>query len=306
MGGAFVDWTAAKQDDRIEANFKDIERRFWVHSLSQKGDPRTNATGIASLGDLDMRCYEDKTFDRGITNNNWYYRCSSAYACTRSQRRVRRTLFSFSEETVDVEILGRLPTKLKIPKDQRDPRVDGVVSNVYHWLSTVDPKQGSVAEEFVIDTEFKRQFGKNMHSVRYNWKAGIISSDPTYDPSRIKLISTELSKKLNPEIEKKVKKAGLWYWDDDWILYKAPFPATVKVQIQTASQEQLDWSSTDEIEIAIVDHKAAACGKEAAWAKLLSGLFGGAAALATGGASAALTGLGGVAGMIHTASCLSS
>ncbi|KAH7139549.1 hypothetical protein B0J11DRAFT_564316 [Dendryphion nanum] len=306
MGGAFVDWTAGKQDDRIDANFDKLERRFWVHGLSRQGDPRTMATGIASLGDHDMRCYKDTT-NIHFPRNNWYYKCIADYYCTRKSRQIRRTLFSISEQTVDVKILGQHWSERKnAQKGEADPRIEGVISNVYYWLQNLDPKKGSVANEILIDAELKRQSGKKHHSVRMNWKAGQISSDATYDPNRIKQISKKLQDTLEPEIFKKVKVDTQAFWDSDYLIYKAPFPANVNIQVQIAFQEQLDWKPTDVIDVDIITHGGGGCGSGAAWAKALSGLFGGVAAVVTGGASAVLSGLGGIAGGYHTAACLSA
>jgi hypothetical protein len=298
MGGAFVEWTAGKQDDRINANFAQLQRRFWVHSLSPEGDPTTNATGIASLGDHDMRCYKSRT-SLNFPHSGWYYRCSADYFCTRKQRQIRRTQFSISKEKVDVQISAE-----EMKKGIRNERVEGLISNVYYWIGTLNPEEGSGAKEVIIDQKMK-QYAGEYHSVRIDWRAGQSSSDPGYDPKRIKLISEAISKRLNPEINSTTKGYTQAPWDSDWIIYKAPFPASIKVQMQIAFQEQLDWKATDTINIDIISYDSDSCSEAAAWAKVLSGLFAGAAAVATGGASAVLSGLGGMAGGIHTAACLS-
>ncbi|KAL1799308.1 hypothetical protein ACET3X_003345 [Alternaria dauci] len=304
MGGAFVEWTAGKQDDRIEANFAKLERRFWVHGLSADGDSMTKATGVASLGDHDMRCYKTAAL-ANFPRNKWYYRCKAEYACTRQQRQIRRTLVSINEETVEVRIVGRNPKKLKgAEKNEPDARVSGVIDYPFYWMGLLNPDEGSIAEETVIDKEIKRHSTSEYHSARVNWVAGQKSTDPTYNPRLIKDVSELLRTTLVPEIEKKVKGAGPAFWDNELYIFKALFPASIKIQVQIAFQEQLDWKNTDVIDLTIVSHEEGSCGEGAAWAKLLSGLFAGAAAVATGGASAVLSALGGISGAVHTVACL--
>lgn len=86
---------------------------------------------------------------------------------------------------------------------------------------------------------------------------------------------------MNPEIEKDVTAKGLSLWSSDWVMYKAPFPANIRIQIQIAFQEQLDWKATDTIDIDIIRHNENHCGEGAALAKVLSGLFGTAATVLT-------------------------
>lgn len=298
--GSQVDWTLATEDDMIHAKFDKLDRTFTVHSLSEKGDPITQATGVADLGGHGMRCYRDNSTAITFGLSGHYNRCLAQYFCTRERRQIRRTQFSISEQTVGVEILAQTPQDLNLPKGQRDPRVDGVISNVYYWLSRMDPGEGGGAKEYIIDSQTKK------HSVRFDWQAGQGSKDPGYDPRRIKLVSEYLVKTLNTEIEKKTKGDGSTYTTQTWVKYKAPFPAHIRVQFQIAFQEQLDWKPTDTIDIYIITHNEAACGTDAAWAKLLSGLFGAGAAVLTGGASAIASGLGGVFGAYHTAACLTA
>ena len=40
-------------------------------------------------------------------------------------------------------------------------------------------------------------------------------------------------------------------------MYKAPFPANARIQIQISFQEQLDWKATDTIDIDIIRHNNA-------------------------------------------------
>lgn len=304
MGGSFIQWTAGKQDDRIDANFAKLERRFWVHGLSTSGDPQSNATGIASLGDHDMRCYKDDKFSN-FPRDKWYYRCLTQYACTRKSRQVRRTIISINERTVDVRIVGRDPKKLKgAEKTQIDARVSGVIDYPFYWLGLINPKEGSVAEETVIDKEIKRHISDGYHSAQVDWVIGNKATDPTYDPKRIKDISELLRTTLVPEIEKKVKMSGPAFWDNELAIFKAPFPASIKIQVQIAFQESNQWQNTDIIDLTFVSHEEGSCGDGATWAKVLSGLFTGAAAVTSGGYSALLSVLGGVTGGVHTTACL--
>ncbi|KAF2266933.1 hypothetical protein CC78DRAFT_577858 [Lojkania enalia] len=76
--------------------------------------------------------------------------------------------------------------------------------------------------------------------------------DAKYYPDRIKEISDHLFNDVTDEIMKKAKKDicldGDQSSDPLQCIYKVPFPSHIKVQVQTTSQTQLDWSATDVID----------------------------------------------------------
>ncbi|KAH8725404.1 hypothetical protein GQ44DRAFT_772077 [Phaeosphaeriaceae sp. PMI808] len=298
QGGSTVDWTLGKQDDRIEGKFGKLGLSFWVHSLASIGADDTKVTGKAELGDMDMRCYQENT-KMEMTIDGFYHKCISPYYCTREQRQIRRTLFSFSEQIATVGILGK-PAK----QGQRDPRVDDIISKLYEPLALFEPKQPKTVKEYVIEKEFERlRLGKK-HSIRFTWQAGQLSTDKSYDPSRIKLITEHLVKKVVPEIQKKAKNAGpIMTNGKNWDVYKVPLPANINVQIQEAFQDRLNWGSTDTIDIDIIYPTSQSCGKDAGLIKLFVDLFDPVSAATSGKFSAAMNGLGHVGGMVHSSLC---
>lgn len=298
QGGTTVDWTLGKQDDRIEGKFEKLGKRFWVHSLDSKGSEDTSVTGKAELGDMDMRCYQERT-SIDMMMGGFYHKCIAPYYCTRESRQIRRTLFSFSEESTTVGILGQ-PGK----KDRRDPRVDGIVASIYEPLRIMSPTQANTVKEYVIEKEYERLGMGKKHSIRFTWKAGQLSTDKSYDPNQIKLIADHLLRKVVPEIQKRAKNAGpIITSGKNWDVYKVPFPANINVQVQEAFQDRLNWHPVDTIDINIIYPKALSCGNDGAFAKALEGIFGPLSTITTGRVSAVLNGLGLVAGMTHSSIC---
>lgn len=290
--GTHVDWTLATGDDKITAKFPTIGRTFSVWDLDDEGDPDTNVTGVADLGGKGMLCY-DEPWSFKMDRNGWDYKCHAPYYCTRERRMIRRTVFDIYETTTAVEIEG-LPKRKNGGK--LDERIEGMVGNAFFYLQLADRDGVGGAYEYAIDFRLKK------HTIRFDIQKGQREGDPKYDAERIKLISEHLYEVVTPEIVKKVKTKTCY--GSNTCIYTVPFPSQIKVQVQTALQEQLNWQPTDVIDIYVDVKENAECGNDAVLAKTLSGLFAGIAAVATGGYSAAASVLGGITGGYHTAACL--
>jgi hypothetical protein len=292
-----VEWPLGTYDDAINGRFEALGRNFSVHGLGTQGNPETNVTGMAKLGDQAMRCYAQPTTMQSA-HNNAYYKCHAPYFCTRESRQVRRTVFQISKQVVAVQVLGA-------PQTPRDPRIEAVVDLVYYWLQSAGSDAQNGATEFVIDAAWQREMGiQPLHSIRIDVQDAGRKLDPKYDEARKVHISNHLRQMLMPLILGSLGFERKEYAAKTMDVWAARFPAHVQVQQQIAYQHRLDWKVADVFDINIVSKRHPECKEDGAWAQALADMVSVGRGSVSGGYSALLSGLGGVSGGVHSAACL--
>ncbi|KAH7073034.1 hypothetical protein BKA63DRAFT_56169 [Paraphoma chrysanthemicola] len=294
-----IDWPQGKSEDPITGTFASLGRNFSVHGLGTQGNPDTNATGMATLGDQAMRCYAQTTTLQSSFNGA-KYKCHAPYYCTRESRQIRRTLFQISKQTVAVQILGE-------PQQPRDPRIEGIADLVYYWLQSAGSDAQNGVTEYVIDAAWQRELGiQPLHSIRIDVQDENRKNDPKYDEARKVHVANHLRSTLMPIILGTLKFERKEYAAKTMDVWSAQFPAHIQVQEQIAYQNRLDWKVADVFDINIVSRKHPECKADEAWAKVLANMVALGKGDVKGGYSALLSGLGGVSGGVHDATCLAS
>ena len=248
---------------------------FKVWDLTAEGDSKTNATGNAQLNGKDMRCYRPNKWllDTWATplmgrriGYAQYDDCVGEYFCTRTTRRVRRTDFQFSEDTLDVAI-----SLTELPSAPQTHRIPGFLSDAFSSLTDVyNPdvlKSGGdikiEAADAKLHVEFKVQEKKG---------------DPTYDGVRMYRIQNELSKRLVKELVAGKSKPNCKQTPPatyPTCKYTIKFPKQIWIAGQVAFQQDMDWTPKDEITItAISTAKNTKCEQNRKAMEILSTVLG--------------------------------
>lgn len=296
--GTHLDWTASKQDDKISAKFEKLGKTFTVWDLSDKGDANTNRTGTADLGGTGMLCYKDA---RAFTmdQDNWHWTCNAPYFCTRGSREIKRTVFDVYTTTIDVGVLALSPEKT--PDNRTDNRVQSVVGNAFYLLQLADQNNVGAAYEYAIDPQFQKQ------TIRFDLQAGEHQGDSKYDEEQVRAISNWLFDLMTPVLVNEARRGDCKFGaqsDNPYnCIYYIPFPTQIRVQVQHALQDKLDWKSTDVIDIYVESDDKKDCKDGTPLARTLSRAFTGLTTVMTGGYSAAASVLGDIYGNYQTGTC---
>ncbi|PVI01237.1 hypothetical protein DM02DRAFT_671468 [Periconia macrospinosa] len=302
-----IDWTTGKTDKPITASIQNTGP-FKVWDLTNKGDPKTGATGSATLNGKDMRCYvADKdiaaiwrnTMDKARVGKPRFTDCAADYVCTRSSRKVRRTNFEFSEDTLDVLI--------SVTESPMEPQVELIRG----YLSDALGNLTSVYKPDIVKSTGELKIVSADAKLAVEFKMQDIKGDANFDSERMKNIQNQLVQKLvNKLFSDKGKPDCKMGFGAQYATcaYPFKFPKQIYIASQVAEQQEMDWQPKDEITIvAISQAKNAKCEQNKAFADAMSVIFGLATAPvgAWGGAVAgAVVGdLGMVFGKVGGAAC---
>ncbi|KAF4634397.1 hypothetical protein G7Y89_g3714 [Cudoniella acicularis] len=289
-----IDWTLAKEDTPLHAEFPQGEFKVW--GLAEKGDPKTNITGVAELGGRDFRCYDWPRFHLSQNGGGVIkYSCTARYMCFRAERLVRQTKFNVFDTTITIPISGGADMK------EKDTRILDDVKAAFHKLE-------QAAADNTGDTH-GYQIGDSDFNLYFDIERAETPKDAHYDPNRIKNIAKMLADNLAPELYKnqtirncRASIIGL----DPICEHRISWPAKIKVQVQFATQALQNWVDQDIITIRVGRDPAkvdTSCKKTESSAAVLSGLFNAGGALTGGVASAVSMGLGGVFGGVAIGTC---
>lgn len=271
--GGEIDWTTGKTDKPITADIQNIGP-FKVWDLAKKGDPISGVTGYGTLNGKDMRCYvADKdiaaiwrnAMDKVRVGKPRFTDCAADYVCTRSFRKVRRTLYEFSEDTLDVLI-----SVTESPQQPQVEKIRGYLSDAYGNLTGVyNPNTvESSGEQTITSADAKLQIAFEIQNVK---------SDPSFDPKRMGNIQKKLVEKLVGELFSAKGKPNCKITMGaafPTCAYPFKLPKRIYIANQVAEQQEMVWQPQDEIKIYAVSTAVdAKCLQNQAFANLLKDAF---------------------------------
>lgn len=292
-----IDWTLANETSPLSAEFPQGSFKVW--DLAEKGDARTNITGLATMdGSRDFRCYTWPTFkiaDYIKGPNNVVYNCEAKYFCTRLERQVRRTKFNVFDTTLTVPIIGGNDMKVK------DTRILGFIKNAFGQLEkAVADNVGKTHPYPIESSDFNLYF--DIQRVETD-------SDANYDPNRIKAITKHLQDKLAPELYKNqlVRNCrGTIMGLEPTCEHQIAWPLQISIQVEFATQALQNWGPQDTIIITVAKDPAkvdASCKNDKAVAKVIGLALSVGSAYTSGIKSAVSSGLGGIFGVPGDGKC---
>lgn len=294
VNGGRVDYLAGTEEKPINGMVGKKEFKAW--GLAKVGDKDTFVTGNAKLDGADFRCYTNLNlnfkFDYGP---KMYQKCYATHYCTRSERLIRRTRVTTYEAAEYVTLTSKLTKKGK----SSGPEIKNPIMKAFDSLKTHMEKKNPDNTGYTI--------GNSNSKLVYTVLRQEAEGDPYYEANRIDLVSKLLTDTLAAGIYKNEtihdcdnvpNRGGV-----DWTPCKStfPFPKQITIQVQVAKQSMLDWDDRDFVKITTESDKTD-CKADKMFG-LISGLFGVASAVATGGVSAGLSGLGAVSGIAASGSC---
>jgi hypothetical protein len=296
--GKRIQWTDGTQEKPINGELNGLKFTTW--GLSEKGDSVTNVTGFADLGGARMRCYANANanWKQELYSGKMYNKCYAKYYCTRNERIIRRTVYDISDTVANVQF-----TSKETPGGIPGYETQYTLATLFNQLKDHEKNNVDDAHEYKIGND--RSGTKMTFSVDRKERAG----DPYYEEDRINKVADMLTKELMPILWSKQKESDCKAWPvgrnqvEGTCQHTVPFPKQITVRVQTAAQSVLDWDDRDTIIIAIKHTSSKSCFAEKSIAALLTAAFSAASAVATGGASAAASGLGVVVGKAVAGSC---
>ena len=290
-----LDWTIGTISQPIEGKLDGREFKVW--SLDTKGDPRSNVTGEATLDGHSFRCYSSPHMKRSkdADNGKSHYDCTTKYFCTRAERKIRRTKFTFTKATMIVPI----ETIRQDQADAGDGSVKDTLRDAFQELQKAVDDNAASSEPFRI--------GNSTYSFLFTIDRAEHPGDALYDPHRIQDIINLLNEKLVPEIMKHDETKPIGNFVLPWhTRHSVPVPREIKVQVQLADQVNPEWTDQDTITITTVytgNGKKGLCESQNPISTVLAGLFS-LAALAGGAFGAAAAGLGALETIVAGGVCV--
>jgi hypothetical protein len=295
-----VDYTDGTQEKPIHGQLNGLKFTAW--DLNPKGDSHTNVTGRADLGGARMRCYANANanWKQELYSGKMYNKCYAQYYCTRTERIIRRTVYDISETVTSVKFTGQESNR---GTSGSGLDVQYTLAHLFDQLKDHDKNKVDSAHEYKLGND---NSGTQMtFFIDRKERDG----DVYYEEDRIIKIADLLNKELMPIIWAKDKKGDCKAWTvdrnrvDGYCIHTMPFPKQITVRVQTAEQAVLDWDDRDTVIINVKHTSSKNCFAEKTIATLFKAAFSAAAAVATGGASAAAAGLGVIVGKGVEASC---
>ncbi|KAG9232484.1 hypothetical protein BJ875DRAFT_77825 [Amylocarpus encephaloides] len=295
-GNMRIKWEEASAEKPIKGDLDDMPFEVW--GLDPKGDKETHVTGRATLDRADMRCYDNAGASwKQDYGPKMYIMCSANYYCTRSNRLIRRTWVEVRETIEKVEMTGEATHGVKGP----DLTIQYDIRSAFKNLRAFHDKKEADGKLYTIG-----QFGS--HDIKFTVSRQEKPGDPYWEEDRISLISDDLAERLSKTLWEKAEQGECKAWFVDRMQrgkckHVVPFPKEIIVRVQTADQQTLDWDDRDVVTITVQPKDKGSCKSDKVLGGILGGLFKVGAAAATGGASAALTGLGLIAGQAVSGTC---